>query len=42
MEIEENFDKVKESLQALKPAMLPNFGQTGNKFLQAINETQGR
>ena len=40
MEIEQNFDKVKESLQALKPAMLPNFGQTGTKFLQAINESQ--
>lgn len=42
MEIEKNFDKIKESLQTLKPAMLPNFGQTGSKFLQAINEPQDR
>jgi hypothetical protein len=42
MEIEQNFDKVKESLQTLKPAMLPNFGQTGAIFLQAINESQDR
>jgi len=42
MEIEQNFDKVKESLHTLKPAMLPNFGQTGSIFLQAINESQDR
>jgi hypothetical protein len=42
MEIEQNFNKVKESLETLKLAMLPHFGQTADMFLETINQSQDR